>query len=83
MRGYPDRSIGPVDDRGTPLGGVAQLLFNAEVSIPIVPQQFYGLIFADAGNAWGQSESDQPNGLAPVRGVWHSDCRARGGDYGL
>ncbi len=52
MRGYPDRSIGPVDDRGTPLGGVAQLLFNAEVSIPIVPQQFYGLIFADAGNAW-------------------------------
>ena len=53
LRGYPDRSIGPVDDRGTPLGGVAQLLFNAEISIPIVPQQFYGLIFADAGNAWG------------------------------
>ena len=53
LRGYPDRSIGPVDNRGTPLGGVAQLLFNAEVSIPIVPQQFYGLIFADAGNAWG------------------------------
>ncbi len=52
LRGYPDRSVGPVDSRSIPLGGVTQLLFNAEISIPIVPQQFYGLIFADAGNAW-------------------------------
>ena len=52
LRGYPDRSIGPRNIGGEPTGGVAQLLFNAEISIPIVPNQFYGLIFADAGNAW-------------------------------
>ena len=51
LRGYPDQSVGP-QNRGGQIGGVAQLLFNAEISIPIVQNQFYGLIFADAGNAW-------------------------------
>jgi len=55
LRGYPDQSVG-AQNRGGQLGGVAQLLFNAEISIPIVPNQFYGLIFADAGNAWGDVE---------------------------
>ena len=55
LRGYPDQSVGP-QNRGEPFGGVAQWLFNAEMSIPIVPNQFYGLIFADAGNAWGDLE---------------------------
>ncbi|MBT4139306.1 MAG: outer membrane protein assembly factor BamA [Candidatus Latescibacteria bacterium] len=51
LRGYPDQSVGP-QNKGGQIGGVTQLLFNAEVSIPIVANQFYGLIFADAGNAW-------------------------------
>jgi outer membrane protein insertion porin family len=51
LRGYPDQSVGP-QNKGGQIGGVAQLLFNAEISIPIVQNQFYGLIFADAGNAW-------------------------------
>jgi outer membrane protein insertion porin family len=55
LRGYQDQSVGP-QNKGGQIGGVAQLLFNAEVSIPIVANQFYGLIFADAGNAWDDLE---------------------------
>mgnify|MGYP001170523503 CR=1 FL=1 len=51
LRGYDDQSVGP-HNTGGQFGGVAQMMFNAEISLPIVPQQFYGLLFADAGNAW-------------------------------
>ena len=53
LRGYADQSVGPQNEGGQ-IGGVAQLLFNAEISIPIVNNQFYGLLFADAGNAWDE-----------------------------
>lgn len=52
LRGYTDQSIGPRNSSGAAIGGNSQLLFNAELSIPIAPNQFYGLLFADAGNAW-------------------------------
>ena len=52
LRGYGDRSVGPRNSGGAAIGGNSQLLFNAELSVPIAPNQFYGLIFADAGNAW-------------------------------
>jgi len=55
LRGYPDQSVGP-QNKGGQIGGVAQLLFNAEISIPIVANQFYALLFSDAGNAWGDLE---------------------------
>lgn len=53
LRGYEDRSIGPRNASGVPIGGNSQLLFNIELSIPLAQNQFYGLLFADAGNAWG------------------------------
>ena len=52
IRGYPEQSIGPRNASGTPLGGNSQLLLNLEITVPIVKDQFYGLLFADAGNAW-------------------------------
>jgi outer membrane protein insertion porin family len=52
LRGYEDQSVGPRSFNGSAIGGNTQLLFNAELSIPIAPNQFYGLLFADAGNAW-------------------------------
>ena len=52
LRGYADQSVGPRNSNGSSIGGNSQLLFNAELSIPIAPNQFYGLLFADAGNAW-------------------------------
>ena len=52
LRGYEDQSIGPLNSAGVPIGGTSQLLFNAEISIPLAENQFYALLFADAGNAW-------------------------------
>jgi outer membrane protein insertion porin family len=53
LRGYEDQSIGPLNSSRSPIGGTSQLLFNAEISIPLAQNQFYALLFADAGNAWG------------------------------
>ena len=51
VRGYPEQSLGPRIN-GVPDGGNSQLLFNLEITLPVVQQQFYALAFADAGNAW-------------------------------
>ena len=52
IRGYIEQSVGPRNINGTPIGGQSQFLMNMEISVPLVKNQFYGLIFADAGNAW-------------------------------
>jgi outer membrane protein insertion porin family len=52
IRGYADRSVGPRDESGAILGGNVMAVFNLEYQVPIVHQQAYGLLFADAGNAW-------------------------------
>ena len=51
VRGYPEQSLGPRIN-GVPDGGNSQLLFNLEITLPVVQQQFYAIAFADAGNAW-------------------------------
>jgi outer membrane protein insertion porin family len=51
VRGYPDRSLGPRIS-GVPLGGRSMMVFNFEYRFPIAEQQVYGILFADAGNAW-------------------------------
>ena len=51
IRGYDNRSVGPVE-KGTEIGGKTMLIFTAEYQFPVVEQQIYGLLFADAGNAW-------------------------------
>ena len=48
VRGYRDRSLGPI------LGGTAMMVINAEYRFPIAENQIYGQLFADAGNAWGR-----------------------------
>ena len=53
IRGYQDYSVGPKDkDTGIPLGGRSMLVLNLEYRFPIAEQQVYGILFADAGNAW-------------------------------
>ena len=52
IRGYLEQSVGPRNASGTPIGGHSQLIFNVEMSLPIVKQQFFGLAFFDAGNSW-------------------------------
>lgn len=58
IRGYDDRSVGP-RSQGTEIGGRTMLIFTLEGQFPIVEQQVYGILFADAGNAWSSiSETD-------------------------
>ena len=53
VRGYPDYSLGPrAGDSRIPLGGRSMLVLNLEYRFPIAEQQVYGILFADAGNAW-------------------------------
>ena len=59
LRGYEEQSVGPRESvasgssqRLVPVGGHSQLIFNAEITVPIMENQLYGLVFADAGNAW-------------------------------
>ncbi len=70
IRGYDPRSIGPrqpaADDGYDPgshvvsanVGGNKQLIANLELEFPIFPQvNIRGVIFIDAGNAYGEGES--------------------------
>ena len=53
VRGYLDYSLGPRDeDTGILLGGHSMIVLNLEYRFPIAEQQVYGILFADAGNAW-------------------------------
>jgi outer membrane protein insertion porin family len=52
IRGYSDGRVGPYDANGAYLRGRFELIYNFELSIPISSQQFYILLFADAGNAY-------------------------------
>ncbi|MCK9329198.1 MAG: outer membrane protein assembly factor BamA [Candidatus Cloacimonetes bacterium] len=50
LRGYADRSIGPID------GGAREILFSTELGIPISSDQVIGLLFLDAGNCYNKLE---------------------------
>jgi translocation and assembly module TamA len=51
VRGYPDRSLGPLDDEGVALGGEVEFIVNQELHRPIL-RGLDGLVFFDAGNVW-------------------------------
>lgn len=75
IRGYDDRSVGPISAGGAYLRGRSLLVYNLELQVPLVEQQIYGLLFADAGNAWltGQAikpfDLDRWDGLKKSMGV--------------
>lgn len=52
LRGYEDGDVTPKDDDGYNIRGRSMLVYNAEIQFPVVEQQIYGLLFADAGNSW-------------------------------
>ncbi|NIM97194.1 MAG: BamA/TamA family outer membrane protein, partial [candidate division Zixibacteria bacterium] len=63
IRGYSDGSIGPVDAQGRKLRGRSLLVYNLELQYPLVEQQMYFLVFADAGNAWLSGREIRPFAL--------------------
>jgi outer membrane protein insertion porin family len=65
MRGFPFRDVGPKEKdetgkeipNGEPIGGFQQLFFNAEIIVPIAPEQGFNLVlFYDTGNAWDEGQ---------------------------
>ncbi len=52
IRGYPDSRVGPRSADGGYLGGRSEVIYNLELTVPLAEQQFYALLFADAGNAY-------------------------------
>ncbi|MGA1796808.1 MAG: outer membrane protein assembly factor BamA [bacterium] len=53
VRGYQQRSIGPLDWDGNPTGGNKRAVFNLEVHFPIY-EAMGGLVFFDAGNVFDE-----------------------------
>jgi len=51
IRGYNDRSVGPIRN-GENIGGRTLFIVTAEYQFPIVERSVYGLLFADGGNSW-------------------------------
>jgi outer membrane protein insertion porin family len=73
VRGFKARSLSPVDPvTGEQIGGNKELIVNLEYTFPIVPDiGFKGVFFADAGNAWAQSDWPFNRGdLIGTQGVW-------------
>jgi outer membrane protein insertion porin family len=69
LRGYPDRSIGPMDELGRALGGRALVKTSLEYLFPIVPNQISGLLFFDAGNIWENLVEVDPAALKKGAGL--------------
>ncbi len=46
LRGFPDRSVGPVD------GGLREIIFSAEYGAPLAGDQVVALLFFDAGDSY-------------------------------
>lgn len=59
VRGWTERSIGPVSSGGDPRGGKLLVLSNLEFRFPII-WQFWGHTFFDMGNLWDNAEEFNP-----------------------
>lgn len=70
LRGYRDRSIGPVDQDGFP-SGITSLKTTAELrfALSVNPIPIYTLLFAEAGNVWGSFSEVDPFNLRRSMGV--------------
>ncbi len=62
LRGYDDRVIGPRNDVGSDLGGLAMAKYTAEIryNVSLNPIPIYLLVFAEAGNVWKDFQSVDP-----------------------
>ena len=67
VRSYQLDGLGPKDKDGDPLGGLAMLLFNAEIQWPVY-NNIYLAAFADAGNLWSSARDLQPADLQVAAG---------------
>ena len=71
LRGFDDRSVGPVDERGNPVGGRAMAVHTIELrySPTLNPVPIILLAFAEAGNVWEDFRSADFTDLRRSAGV--------------
>lgn len=69
IRGYDEYTVGPKNPSGAYLRGRSELVYNVELQAPIVPQQIYALVFADAGNSWLAGRQIRPFDLDRFDGL--------------
>ncbi|MDE5420709.1 outer membrane protein assembly factor BamA [Ancylomarina sp. DW003] len=72
LRGYGNGTLTPIAANGQRLGGNIYSKFTAEVRYPLSLSQsatIYALAFAEAGNAWYESEDFQPFNLKRSAGI--------------
>jgi outer membrane protein assembly complex protein YaeT len=67
VRSYQLDGLGPKDSGGDPLGGLAMVLFNAEIQWPVF-NNIYVAAFTDAGNLWSAASDLQPTDLQVAAG---------------
>jgi outer membrane protein insertion porin family len=64
VRGYKYGDISPKDDEGYPYGGDKMLLFNAEITFPLLEDMaIKGVVFYDAGQVYDNGEDYFSYGL--------------------
>jgi len=62
VRGFERRRLGPLDDDGRPIGGVARAEGSVELRFPLV-WRLVGAAFADAGQVWRHYEEVEARDL--------------------
>ena len=62
LRGYEDRSIGPVNRTGNPIGGRVAVKYGLELrySLSQDPLPIFIVAFAEAGNVWADISKTDP-----------------------
>ncbi len=61
LRGYDDRTVGPLTEYGYAIGARIILKWTYEIRFPILPNPtVFGLLFAEAGNTWKNIQSTNP-----------------------
>lgn len=68
VRGYKNRRLGPVDDKGNQYGGAKEFVNNAEVIFPIIKSAgLKGVVFYDVGQSFDDNKSLD---LGELRKAW-------------
>ncbi|MBL0057836.1 MAG: BamA/TamA family outer membrane protein [Elusimicrobia bacterium] len=57
VRGYSERSLGPKDEEGNPLGGTLYIVGNFEARHRL-HKKLFGVVFVDVGNLYGSNPGD-------------------------
>jgi outer membrane protein insertion porin family len=55
VRGYEERTLGPLDENREEVGGSSFAVFTAELDVPF-NKTFNGVLFTDAGGVWEDSD---------------------------